>query len=122
MKNLFTKYGLMLLSLAVAIAVLLSLMTYFSTSSAPLPDLAGIVASPFRAVAAAVTRTVDGWQSYFTDFDRLKEENEALKLQIAEMEETIRQAEYDRDENQRLRELAELRSSAGTSNLNPPVW
>ena len=109
MKNLFTKYGIMILSLAALIAVLLSVMTYFATSSAPLPDLAGIIASPFRAASAAVAGKVGGWMDYLTEFDRLKEENEALKLQIAEMEEAVRQAELDRDENQRLREVAELR-------------
>lgn len=39
----------------------------------------------------------------------LKEENEQLKLELAEMEAAIRQAEYDREENARLRELLGLR-------------
>lgn len=56
-----------------------------------------------------MTETVEGWIDYFTEFDRLQAENEALKLQIAEMEASIRQAERDREENQRLRELNELR-------------
>lgn len=109
MKNLFTKYGLMLLSLAAAVAVILSVMAYFANSSAAFPNVAGIIASPFRAASAAVTGKVNGWLDYLTEFDRLKEENEELKRRIAEMEETVRQAEYDRDENQRLREVAGLR-------------
>ena len=109
MKNLFTKYGFMLLILAVLVAVILSVMTFFASSSAAFPNLAGIIASPFRAAAAAVTGKIDGWTDYLTEFDRLKEENEQLKLQLAEMEADIRQAEYDRDENQRLRELTGLR-------------
>ena len=109
MKRLLTKYGVMVLSLAVAIAVILSVMAYFSTSSAALPNLAGIIASPFRAAGAAITDTVSGWVDYFTEFDRLKEENEQLKLEIAEMEAAIRQAEKDSEENTRLRELLDLR-------------
>ena len=109
MKRLLTKYGVMVLSLAVAIAVILSVMAYFSTSSAALPNLAGIIASPFRAAGAAITDTVSGWVDYFTEFDRLKEENEQLKLEIAEMEAAIRQAEKDSEENARLRELLDLR-------------
>ena len=52
---------------------------------------------------------MSGWVDYFTEFDRLKEENEQLKLEIAEMEAAIRQAEKDSEENARLRELLDLR-------------
>lgn len=109
MKRLFTKYGIIVLSLAVLIAVILSVMAFFSTTSAALPNIAGVIASPFRAAGAAISETVGGWFQYFSDFDALKEENEQLKLELAEMEAAIRQAEYDREENARLRELLGLR-------------
>ncbi len=109
MKRLLTKYGVIVLSLAVVIAVILSVMAYFSTSAAPLPNVAGIIASPFRSAGAAITETVSGWVDYFTEFDALKEENEQLKLEIAEIETAIRQAEKDSEENERLRKLLDLR-------------
>ena len=110
MKRLLTKYGIAVLSLAVLIAVILSVMAYFSTTSAVMPNIAGIVASPFRAAGAAVTGKVEEWVQYFTDFNALKEENEQLKLDLAEMRDAVRQAEYDREENERLRELLGLRA------------
>ena len=109
MKRLLTKYGMIVLSLAVAIAVILSVMAYFSTSAAALPNLAGIIATPFRAAGAAISETVSGWADYFTEFDRLKEENQQLKLELAEKEAAIRQAEKDSEENERLRKLLDLR-------------
>ncbi len=109
MKRLLTKYGMIVLSLAVAIAVILSVMAYFSTSAAALPNLAGIIATPFRAAGAAISETVSGWADYFTEFDRLKEENQQLKLELAEKEAAIRQAEKDSEENARLRKLLDLR-------------
>lgn len=109
MKRLLTKYGMIVLSLAVVIAVLFSVMAYFSTTSAALPNLAGIIASPFRAAASAVTDKVEEWTNYFTEYDALKAENEELKLRIAEMEDDVRQAQRDSEENQRLRELNGLR-------------
>lgn len=99
----------MILSVAVVVAVLLSVMSYLSATSAPLPNLAGIIAAPFRSASAAVSGTFRGWVDYFTEFDELKEENRQLKLQIAEMEEDIRQATFDREENAHLRKVAELR-------------
>lgn len=103
------KFTITILSIAAAIAVLLSVLTYFSTNSSALSDLAGMVASPFRSVAAAVTGTVDGWRAYLTEFDALQEENQRLRRELAEKEAVIRQAELDREENARLRELADLR-------------
>ena len=46
--------------------------------------------------------------SYTYEYDALKAENEKLKLQIAEMEEAIRQAQYNETENKRLRDLLAL--------------
>lgn len=108
MKRLLTKYGMIVLSLAAAIAVLLSVMTFFSSTSAVLPNIAGVVASPFRAVGTAITETVSGWAAYFTEFDQLKEEAEALRLENEALKADIRQAEKDSEENQRLRELLGL--------------
>ena len=103
------RFGIMVLSVAAAIAVLLSVMAYFSTNSAALPNAAGIVAAPFRAAAAAIRTTLGDWKDYLTEFDQLKEENRQLKLELAEKEAILRQAELDREENARLRKLAELR-------------
>ena len=109
MRRLFTKYGIAVLTLAVVIAVVLSVMAFFSSTSAVMPNIAGVIATPFRAAGAAITQTADGWLQYLTDFDELKAENEELRLKLAEMEASIRQAEYDREENKLFRELLELR-------------
>lgn len=109
MKRSSNRFLIMILSLAAVIAVLLSVMSYFSATSAALPNLAGIAASPFRALSAAVSETLGHWADYFTRFDELEEENRQLKLKIAEMEEDVRQATFDREENAHLRKVAELR-------------
>lgn len=99
---------MIVLSLAAAIAVVLSVMTFFSSTSAVLPNIAGVIASPFRAAGAAITETVGGWVQYFTEFDELKAEVEALRLENEALKADIRQAEKDSEENQRLRELLGL--------------
>ena len=109
MKRPSNRFVIMVLSVAVIAAVLLSVMSYLSATSAPLPHMAGIIASPFRSVSASVSEAFRRWTGYFVGVDELREENEQLKKQIAEMEETVRQAQADRDENARLREVAQLR-------------
>ena len=103
------RFGITVLALAAIIAVLLSVMGYFSATSAPLPNLAGMIATPFRTVSASFSEMMGNWADYFTQFDALKEENRQLKQEIAKMEEIVRQAQADRDENVRLRKAADLR-------------
>lgn len=100
---------MVVLCVAVLISVILSVMAFFSSSSAAMPNIAGTIASPFRTAGTIVTNQVKEWVQYFTDFDDLKAENEALKQELAQLEADIRQAEYYRSENERLRELCHLR-------------
>ena len=109
MKRPSNRFVIMVLAVAAAAAVLLSVMSYLSATSAPLPNVAGIIAAPFRSVSASISETFRRWTGYFVGVDELREENEQLKKQIAEMEETVRQAQADREENARLREVAQLR-------------
>ena len=109
MKRPSNRFFITLLSVAAVVAVLLSVMTYFSATSAPLPNLAGIVVTPFRSASAAISEAFGKWTGYFTEVDALREENRQLKLKIAEMEEDVRQATFDREENAHLRNVAELR-------------
>ena len=90
MKRPVNKFGITVLAVAAAVAVLLSVMSYFSSTAAALPNLTGIIAAPFRSVAASLSDTVRQWTDYVTEFDALQAENEQLRLQIAQMEETVR--------------------------------
>lgn len=108
MNRIFTKYGLAVLSVAVLVAILLCVLSIFSSSSAVLPNVAGTIATPFRTAGTVIVNKIDEWTNYFTEFDAMKAENERLKKDLARLEADIRQAEYDREENKLLRELLEL--------------
>ena len=108
MNRIFTKYGIAVLSVASLIAILLCVLSVFSSSSAVLPNVAGTIATPFRTIGTAITNKIDEWFSYFTEFDAMKAENEQLKKELAQLEADIRQAEHDREENKLLRELLKL--------------
>ena len=73
MKRPSNHFFIVLLALAAVVAVLMSVMTYFSATSAPLPNLAGIIASPFRSASAAISDTFSRWTGYFTEVDALRE-------------------------------------------------
>ena len=109
MKDFLKNNGLWILFAGAVIAVALALLSYFSTNTSPLVNLMNTVTSPFRAVCNSVAGWVSDKQNYYEDVTALKEENEALKKQIAEMEATVRQGEADSQENAFLRDLLDLR-------------
>lgn len=108
MKNFLKQNGLWILFAAAVIAVALAVMSVLSVNSSPLENLTGIVTSPFRMCYTAIANRFNDLQNYYKDTTDLELENAALKQEIAEMEEAIRQAEADREENKHLRELLNL--------------
>ena len=99
--------------LAVVIAALL-LTGAASIGSAliplhPLTQIAGTLATPFRAVGSAVTGWGRGIYRYAAEYDALRSRVSELEGQVAEMERENREAEQILRENLRLRSLLELR-------------
>ena len=91
MKEFFRRHGLRILAAAAAVAVLLSLLTYFSSTSSVLENIAGVLTSPFRAATTAVSGWVADKRQYYEDVTSLKEENAALKKEVAELRAQQRQ-------------------------------
>ena len=108
MKNFLKNHGIWVLFAGAVIAAALALMSFFNAS--PLVDITGVLASPFRAAYTSVATWFNDKQAYYKDIKALEAKNAALKKTIAEMEETVRQAQADRDENELLRQLLDLRA------------
>ena len=109
MKDFLKNHGLWVLFAAAVISVALAVMSALSNTAAPLTNAANIVASPFRSAYTAMATWFNDKQNYYRDTTALEEENAALRKRIAEMEETVRQAEAALAENARLRDLNDLR-------------
>ena len=108
LKNFLKQHGLWVLFAAAVLSVALAVMSVLSASSSPLVNLTGILVSPFRAGYTAAANWFNDLQNYYKDTTDLQAENAALRQQIAQMEETIRQAKADVEENAKLRELMNL--------------
>jgi rod shape-determining protein MreC len=70
----------------------------------------GILA-PFKAGAKALTSQAEQFYGYIFNYESLSAENEALKEKIANMEDEARRADAVERENQRLRDLLNLKST-----------
>ena len=108
MKDFFARHGLRILAIAAAVAVTLSLLSFFASTSSILHNAIGVLTSPFRNAASAVETWVEDKQHYYQDYTDLLEENEALRLEVAELRQNDRQAQRDREENAQLRTLLGL--------------
>ena len=86
----------------------MAVMSVLSANASPLANLTIHLVSPFRAGYTAVANWFNDLQNYYKDTTDLQAENAALRQQIAKMEETIRQAEADVEENKKFRELMNL--------------
>ena len=109
MRRFFTKHGLMVLSAAVAVMVILSLVTFFSNNTNALTNVVNVIASPFRSLSTSVSTWIDDQIRFASDYDALQAENQALREEIAALEEELRRARSDSEENATLRELLDLR-------------
>ena len=102
MRNLFTSKIAIILVAALILAIVLSIFGGI-TNRNPLDLAVQGALTPFRAAATALTTMAEKYYGYMFRYEALAAENEVLKKQIAEMEDTARQAESVSRENQRLR-------------------
>lgn len=109
MKKFFSNNGILILAAVTLIAVIMCIVSVFSGGTGFLHNAAGVIASPFRAAGAAVTRWTDGITDRFASVEALQKENAELRRQIAALEQSVRQAQTDSEENARLRSLLDLR-------------
>lgn len=107
MKDFLRENGILLVIIAALCAALLWVVSALLGFN-PLANLLGLVSSPLREAASAAAEWVEDRYDYAFRYDELVEENAALKERVAELEETVRQAQDDSRQNELLRELIGL--------------
>ena len=115
MRQLFNTKLKIIAIIAVLLTAALSVMAGLTNHSIPELLVQGILA-PFRAAGTSLTKTAERYYSYMFRYEALEAENELLKAQIANMEDVARQADTVTRENDRLRELLNLKSSHESYN------
>ena len=113
MRQLFNTKLKIIIIVAVLLTATLSVMAGLTNHSIPELLVQGIVA-PFRAAGTALTKTAEGYYSYMFRYEALEAENEALKKQVAELQDTARKADATERENTRLRNTMKLLESHDT--------
>jgi rod shape-determining protein MreC len=110
MKHYFSKKVRLVLILAMAIAILLTVVGNLTGMSVP-DLLVKSVLTPIRSGASALTVGAEQLYSYVFRYEALAAENELLRQQIAQMEENDRKADALARENELLRDLLDLKAA-----------
>ena len=93
-------------AVVIVLCVLSALYSGVTGNLSPVTRIVSFVTTPVQRVATGISNFFSHGLSYFTDFDALQAENEELKRQIREMEQTVRDAELALEENAQLRQQA----------------
>lgn len=110
MKHFLRENGLWILIIAVLLSVITAATSYvFQGQINPFANIIGVVTTPIRNGIDNVIGWGEGVYNYAFHYEELQQENEALRKENADLEKLIRQSEADSKENDRLRELLELR-------------
>jgi len=108
-KKLMTTKIKVLLIAAVILAVVTTVIMAFSGGTTAGENVISTILQPFRSGVAAIDRQALRMYNYMFSYDALEAENSALQKQILTMEEDIRTAQGLARENDRLRQLLELK-------------
>lgn len=104
------KYGLRFAALVLALVLIYGLSAGRAENRLGLgADAAASLTLPVKQGGAGFFSWLEGIYGYMFRYDRLAEENEALKDRVAELEKKIKTAEETQQENERLRSLLDLR-------------
>ena len=74
MKKFLREHGIWVLFATAVIAVALAVMSFFSNNSAPLNNIVGVIASPFRSAYTSVATWFNDKQNYYRDTTALEED------------------------------------------------
>lgn len=107
MRHLFSTKLRVILIVAVLLAAGLTVLSNAMGQTIPDMLVQGALA-PFKAAANGLTDQAEQLYGYMFNYETLLAENEALKAQVAEMEDEARQADAYQRENERLREALDL--------------
>ncbi|MBQ3530171.1 MAG: rod shape-determining protein MreC [Oscillospiraceae bacterium] len=110
MKHLFTSRVRIVLVAAVLLAVVLAVVSSLTGLKLPQMMVQGVLA-PFRAGVSKLTDQAQQLYDYIFSYESLLAENEALKEQIAAIEDEARDAYAVKQENEELRAMLDLKTT-----------
>ncbi|MCQ2558290.1 MAG: rod shape-determining protein MreC [Oscillospiraceae bacterium] len=110
MKEYLKKFGIRILIIVAAVAGLITLANAARDGEiSALQNVSGVLIAPVQKVVSSAANMFDNLYGYLYKYDVLLAENESLRAQLAEAQQSAREGIEASEENTRLRELLNLR-------------
>ena len=109
MKFLLRHKGLLAAVIVIVLLLVMSGASLIAGGASPVTNFFGIIFRPVQGFMSGLTRGIESYYSYIYDYDTILAENAQLRLRIAEYERTYRDYAEAIEENERLRDLLEIR-------------
>ena len=111
MKNYLKTYGIRIAVLVFAVVLLIGLGAAARGGSVGLlQNVTGVLIAPVQKVVSSAANLFDSIYGYLYEYDALVAENESLRAQLADAQQSARDGVEASEENERLRQLLELRA------------
>ena len=112
MKDYLKKNGIRMAVIVFSVALIIVLgASARSGRIGFLQNVTGILESPVKKVLSSTVNWFDTLYGYLFEYDSLRAENESLRSQLADAQESAREGIQASEENTRLRKLLELREA-----------
>ena len=121
MSSLFRKKAVVAAAGVTAAVLVIAVIAHFIGFN-PVTSAARIIVSPFQSGMSYITNKAHSVVTFLWEMDAYREENERLNVEITDLKRDNRDIAQFREENERLRELLELKNSmTGFSTVAAPV-
>ena len=112
MKEFLRKNGIRIAIITASIALIIGLASFARGGKVGFfQNLTGIIEAPVKKVLSSTVNWFDTIYGYLFEYDSLQAENESLRSQLADAQESARKGIAATEENIRLRKLLELREA-----------
>lgn len=109
MRNLFKKKGFVLIFVTVVLILVIGVASSFRSTAGFLANILSVPLTPVQKLFTSIGQKVDEFVSFFKDTKAIKDENETLKILVAQMQDNNRELDSLRKENEELREALNLK-------------
>ena len=113
------KIGIIGISITIIILIVLVIFSNGDTGSSFLENAASNLVMPIQNGLTYLKNKISGNDTFFTDINYLKEENEQLKQKNSELEQSLRELENIKTQNETLKEYLNLTEKYGEYKTIP---